>query len=458
MSLFSKILFHTKGNFLRSVITIAIPITLQSIMFSSRGLVDLLMIGKLGEVEIATIGVAARATFITTVVLIGVTTGGSLLTAQYWGAGDENGVRESTALTWLVSMLFAALIATFFILFPNQVMLLTTSSEKVKALGSQYLSVTAVNMFAIACIASMSVGLRTIHQPSISTFFSGIGILSNIFLNWIFILGNFGVQPMGVEGAAIATVFSGIIEVLTLYGYLYAKKHLLAFRVYDITQAIEWKKIIRFLKLSLPTTFNFFVWAAGLFAYHAIMGRSSIQGLIALSVMIPIESISLTLLIGMSNAAAVLVGNQLGAKNYDVIYYQALGLTALNLMLGIIVSITLYLLHIPILNLFSALTTETRALAEKFIIILSLGIVLRSIPMIVIIGILRAGGDVKFCLYQDLIVQWLVSIPLSAFSATVLNLPPEWIYLLFLTEEIIKWTGSLHRMKSKRWMQNLIEN
>jgi len=160
----------------------------------------------------------------------------------------------------------------------------------------------------------------------------------------------------------------------------------------------------------------------------------------------------------MSNAAAVLVGNQLGAKQYDAVYYQALGLTIISLLVGVVVAAALYVVQIPILNSFTALTDETRALSEEFIVILSLGIILRSIPMTVIVGVLRAGGDVKFCLYQDLVAQWLIGIPLAAFCAIVLGAKPEAIYLLFLVEELIKWGGSLYRMKSKKWMRNLIEN
>ena len=91
-------------------------------------------------------------------------------------------------------------------------------------------------------------------------------------------------------------------------------------------------------------------------------------------------------------------------------------------------------------------------------VILCFGIILRSIPMMVIVGVLRAGGDVKFCLYQDLIAQWLIGIPLAAFAAIGLRWEPEWVFLLFLTEEVIKWGGSLYRMKTQRWMKNLIEN
>ncbi|WP_420835070.1 MATE family efflux transporter [Vibrio galatheae] len=434
------------------------PITLQSIMFSSRSLVDVLMLGQLGEAEIAAVGVAARATFVTTIMLVGVTTGGALLTAQYWGAADRKGVRESTALTWLVCTAFAALTAILFILFPSQIMGFATNDPQVVQLGADYLVITSVTMFAVACVASMSVGLRAMHKPGISTFFSGIGIVSNVFLNWALIFGHLGLPALGIKGAAIATVLSGAIEVACLFGYLYAKQHLLAFSWQDIRNVVVWTRVSKFLRLSLPTTFNFLAWAGGLFVYHAIMGQSGVQGLAALSVMTPVESIALALLIGMSNAAAVLVGNQIGAKKYDEVYYQAIGVTVLSLLVGFVVAALLYVVQGLVLDAFSALTPETRALSEKFMLVLSLGIVLRSIPMMTIVGVLRAGGDVKFCLYQDLVAQWLIGIPLAAFAAIGLGWEPEWIYLLFLTEEGIKWFASLYRMKTRKWIRNLIEN
>lgn len=458
MTILSNVLTHTRGDFIRRLIAIAMPITLQSIMFSSRSLVDVLMLGQLGEAEIAAVGVAARATFVTTIMLVGVTTGGALLTAQYWGAGDRKGVRESTALTWLVCTAFAALTALLFILFPSQIMGLATNDPEVNRLGSEYLVITSVTMFAVSCVASMSVGLRAMHKPGVSTFFSGIGILSNVFLNWVLIFGKFGLPAMGIKGAAIATVLSGAIEVACLFGYLWAKKHLLAFGFEDIRQVIVWARVAKFLRLSLPTTFNFLAWAGGLFAYHAIMGQSGVQGLAALSVMTPVESIALALLIGMSNAAAVLVGNQIGAKNYEQVFYQAIGVTMLSLLVGILVAVLLFFVQGAVLDGFSALSAETRQLAEKFMLVLSVGIVLRSIPMMTIVGVLRAGGDVKFCLYQDLVAQWLIGIPLAAFAAIGLGWPPEWIYLLFLTEEVIKWFGSLYRMNTRKWIRNLIEN
>ncbi|CAQ79707.1 MATE family efflux transporter [Aliivibrio salmonicida] len=458
MSVFlSNVIAHTRGDFLKRLILIAIPIALQNIMFSSRGLVDVLMLGQLGEAEIAAVGVASRATFVTTIMLVGVTTGGALLTAQYWGAQNREGVRQSTALTWMVSMAMATIAVALFLFMPHQIMSLATDSQEVIDLGADYLLITALTMYVVSCGSSMAVGLRSIHQPGVSTFFSGIGIVANVFFNWVLIFGHLGAPAMGIKGAAWATLISGVIEIVFLYGYLYRKSHLLSFGFDDIKAVINWPKIAKFLSLSLPTTFNFLVWAAGIFTYHAIMGQSGVQGLAALSVISPIESIALSFLIGAAGAASVLIGNQLGAKKYEAVYYQGWGVLALSVATSVVIALFVMLFQHQILDMFPALSDETRMIAEKFMAILAVIIVIRSVPLTAIVGILRAGGDVKFCLYQDIVSQWLIGIPVATIGALFLGLAPEYVYALFVVEEIVKWFGSIHRMRSKKWIRNLVD-
>lgn len=453
----SNVVLHTRGEFLKRLLMIAIPIALQNIMFSSRGLVDVLMLGQLGEADIAAVGVASRATFVTTIMLVGVTTGGALLTAQYWGAQNKEGVRQSTALTWMVSMAMATIPVALFFLIPEQIMSLATGSQEVIDLGADYLFITALTMYVVSCGSSMAVGLRSIHQPGVSTFFSGIGIVSNVFFNWVLIFGNLGAPAMGIKGAALATLISGVIEIVFLYSYLYSRSHLLSFGIEEIKAVLNWPKISKFLSLSLPTTFNFLVWSAGIFTYHAIMGQSGVQGLAALSVISPIESIALSFLIGGAGAASVLIGNQLGAKKYEAVYYQSWGVLGLSVATSMVIALFVMVFQHQILDMFPALTNETRTIAEKFMAILAIIIVIRSVPLTAIVGVLRAGGDVKYCLYQDIVSQWFIGIPIAAVGALVLGFPPEYVYALFVVEEIVKWFGSIYRMKSKKWIKNLVD-
>lgn len=432
---------------------IALPIALQNVLYSSRGLIDVVMLGHLGEFELAAIGVSARAIFVTSIMLVGTTTAGALITAQHWGAKNHTAVRENTALTWVVSSILASFSAVMFLLYSRQIMAITTDNETIIELGHQYLFITAPSMLCVAFITTMLFGLRAMHKPGISTFFSGIGILLYVFLNWVLIFGRLGFPELGFKGAAIATLLSGVAEFALLYAYIYYKKYAVTFHVRDIVRCLKLDRIMHFLKISVPTTLNFLVWAGGLFACHAIMGQTGVLGLVAMSVITPIESFALSVVIGLSSAAGILLGNQLGAGKYKSSLIYAKGAMVFNIACACIVSVVIFITQDLILSLFPALTAESLAMSQHFVLILCFGIILRSIPMMAVTGILRAGGDVKFCLYQDIIAQWLITIPISAFVAINLGLEAYWIFLLFLLGELIKCIASTIRIGSRKWVQ-----
>ncbi|SMY15381.1 Multidrug resistance protein NorM [Photobacterium aquimaris] len=444
-------------EFLKRLTFIALPIILQSILFSSKGLIDILMLSQLSEVDIAAMGIAAKALFVTTILLSGIATGGGILSAQYWGVRNENGIKQSTALSLFATVSFAALFCFIFFFYPHLIMGIATSSDAIIERGSEYLTIVGISLFSSAIIVSFTASFRSIAQPKISTFFSACGIVCNIFLNWVLIFGHLGAPALGIKGAAIATLISGIIEVLLLWCYLFITQHLLKLNIKDFNILFSFSKLKLFSSLSLPTTCNFLLWSIGIFSYHALMGATSVEGLAALSVLTPIESISLSFLVGIANASAVIIGNELGAKRYQTAYYQAMLLTIIAIFITSLVAIILFLSRYHLVMLFSALTLETRALAITFIEILSIGIVLRSLPTTLVVGVLRAGGDVKFCLYQDLLTQWAFGIPLAIIGVFVFHLPPQWIYMLFFAETLFKWGACIYRFKSKKWLNTLID-
>lgn len=185
------------------------------------------------------------------------------------------------------------------------------------------------------------------------------------------------------------------------------------------------------------------------------MGRVSNEGVTALAVISPIETISLSLLVGVANASAVIIGNQLGAKQYDNVYHNAKILVIFAITLMVCVACMLYLFREPLLSIFTTLSVETHATSMSFMTVLCIGIVLRSLPTTLVVGVLRAGGDVKFCLYQDLCTQWLFGIPLTAFAAFVLNWSIEFIYACFFLETLFKWFACIYRLQSYKWIKNL---
>lgn len=295
------------------------------------------------------------------------------------------------------------------------------------------------------------------HQAALSTWFSGLGIVLNVAFNWLLIFGHFGFPELGLKGAAIATVISSLLEVAAISLFLKLKAHPLRFGLQELKNALQWQFIRPFFSLSMPTTINFLAWSGGLFAYTAIMGQTGEAGLVVLSVITPIEAFSLSFLTGIANASAVIVGNQLGANKPDLAYAQAKGFTVIAIGVTLLVSVSLWFMQSSVLDLFTALSAETRQMAEQFYLILCVGILLRSLPTLMIVGVLRAGGDVKFCLYQDLSTQWLFGIPLAALGAMVFGFTAPVVFAMFFLETLFKWGACLYRFRSRKWMNCLIK-
>ncbi|GLQ73958.1 hypothetical protein GCM10007932_33180 [Vibrio penaeicida] len=152
---------------LKSALMIAIPVTLQTLFFSSKGLIDLMMIGQLSEENIAAMGVGSRALFVATILLSGVTAGGAMLVAQFHGARKEKRISQSTALTWLMTSLFAIAPMLLFATYGADIVGLSSGDDIVRHLGHQYLTITGISLLFIAYSTSIAAALRSTHQATL---------------------------------------------------------------------------------------------------------------------------------------------------------------------------------------------------------------------------------------------------------------------------------------------------
>ncbi|PKG37733.1 MATE family efflux transporter [Psychromonas sp. Urea-02u-13] len=444
-------------KFIKQLILIAFPISLQVLLFSSRNLVDIMMLGQLGDTEVAAIGVAGRVSYIAILLFIGVATGGGILLAQYWGKKELNGLKQTFSLTLMCSLFIGALIAFSFYFFPHSIMGISTEANDVIERGAGYLKITSLAMLFSAIGVIYAAGLRSINQAGISTFFSCIGVALNIVLNYILIFGHFGFAAMGIEGAAIATLISCSVEISLLLLYIYIKNNILALRPSDVFHSFQRSELFKLIKLSAPVTINMLIYSAGLFFYSVIFGHINTQALASLTVMIPVESMATALLIGVATATSVVLGNEIGSGDTERTYQHAWLATMLSLFVGVITAATMLLLSPYVFRLFSGLDEETLAISQSFYNLLALGVVIRSLPLSMIIGVLRSGGDNKFCLYQDVFAQWVIGIPLVTVLAFYTEVSLAIVYLAIFSEEIIKVVLSTWRIQSKVWIKSLID-
>jgi Na+-driven multidrug efflux pump len=212
-----------------------------------------------------------------------------------------------------------------------------------------------------------------------------------------------------------------------------------------------------FVRVTFPVILNEGIWSLGVTVFPIVYARMGTDIIAAVNIASTIEKIPIVFFYGMASACAIMVGNQLGAGSYDNAYYYSKKIMGWGVYLGIVASILLVTGSGPMLSIFK-LTPSSHDLAFKILLIVAIMMVVKILNMIIIVGVLRSGGDTKFSLIIDTAGVWFIAIPLAVLGGLVWSLPAYWVYLLISLDELFKLLMGLRRFVSRKWMNRLTEN
>ena len=303
-------------RFLKAVLTLAVPVALQNLLTNTGSMIDTMMIGSLGEETVGAVGLCAQFSSLLLSCYWGFLGGGILFLSQYWGAKDEDGINRSyglmTACMTAVGLLFGAL-AVFA---PEFIMSVYTDKEVFKEIGVRYFKIVGFAYPLQVFSMSMSGLLRSTERVRIPLIASICSVLSNIFLNWVFIFGKLGCPAMGVRGAALATVCAALVNVLVMFVLAKIKgfKYLFMFRAH-----LNWKKseISLFLKKCFPIVCNELGLGIAYLIINMVLGRQEMEAVSALAVFRTFEGLIIAFFTGFSSASSVMVGMRVGAGEHE---------------------------------------------------------------------------------------------------------------------------------------------
>lgn len=440
-------------KFLKAASSIAVPVTLQLILTTVTNMVDTMMIGTLGTATISAVGLANKFFYVFALLIFGVHSGTGLLMAQFFGNEDHYHIRKTFGIGLIINLtaafgyLFAARLA------PGTVMSIFTDSSEAISIGIRYLSIVCFCYPLFALTSLMSSFLRSTKQVRIPVIASSVSIVTNISLNYCLIFGKFGFPELGVEGAAIATVIARLAECTILAYFCFIRGTVLPGKISDF---FGWTKafLSNFASHSLPVIFNEMVWGLGTTLYFVAYGRLGDDAVAAITVSNTITDILTTTGNGLSSATCVLLGNELGAGHLEKADDYSEKLLVTGFTAGCILAVLMFLLRYPVLSLFSV-TDEVRRLAASCIAVFTSILPCIFMNLIIIVGVLRAGGDTRMCFIIDTAGVWLWAVPMAFLGCLVWKLPIYAVYALVLTEEIIKTATGLLRYRQKVWLRNL---
>lgn len=447
---------HRDRSFYKTMISLALPIVIQNMISSSLNMVDTVMIGKLGEAEIAAVGLANQYFFFYSLVIYGIASSSGIFMAQFYGKQDTVNIHKVLGLGLMIGGAIALLFTGITYLFPQSIMNIFTKEADVSSLGVEYLSIIAFTFLLFSINAVYASALRCTRQPKLPMASSVAALIANTILNYILIFGHLGFKPMGVKGAAIATLISRIIEVSMTLGMVYLGKNTLAAKAKNLIH-IPRELIERFVKSAVHIVLNDGLWGLGVTVCTIAYARTGKQSMAAVQIANTVQNIFFVLIGGLASATAIMIGNKIGEGTEETAYKYAVKSLKLALVLGFVHGLLL-LLVAPFIAHWFNVSQDTYVITVNVLRVMAFVIFAKFFNFVMSIGVLRSGGDTKFIMILELLTIWVIAVPVAFIGALVLKLPIHWVVLLVALEEVIKIFVEVPRVLSKKWLNNLIES
>ncbi|MGL4571055.1 MAG: MATE family efflux transporter [Clostridium sp.] len=441
-------------KFIKTMITLALPITLQSFITSSLNLVDNLMIGKLGEDAIASVGLANQYFFIFMLTLTGINAGASVFMAQYWGKRDEKKIKSVLGLDISVGFIATIIFGIGALFFAEPIMGILSNDPRVIELGGEYLRIVSVSYIFTNFTMAFSSALRSTEQPKLPMYASLIGVLSNAFLNWLFIFGNLGMPKMGVGGAALATTIARGIEMAFIVLAVYVKKNRVAA---NLKEMFSFDKIFmkKYFKTATPTIINELVWSFGMTAFSIAYAQIGTSAVATMQIATTINNMFMVLCIGLATAASIMVGNKIGADEDDVAVDYSKKIGMLSPIIGLLIGLAIFSSARLIVAPFNV-TAQTYQDTLNVLYIMAIFCPIRFFNVVMIVGVFRGGGDTTYSMLVQAGTVWGFAVPIAFIGATALGLPITTVYFLICLEEVVKIVFEFSRLKSGKWVKALV--
>ena len=443
----------TKDHFFKAVCTLAIPVALQSMLQSSFSMVDQIMIGQLGEINVAGVGLAGKFASIYSVVISAIGAVAGIMIAQYLGQKNRSEVRRSFFTNLLLGAGIAGMFMVICTLFPNQIMGAYTKDVQTRQAAAEYLMLVSGTFVPMAGATLLSTLFRCLEKPRLPLYASILSALLNTGLNYIMIFGKLGISPMGVRGAAFATVISQCANFLLMLLMLSKNGFLLKSNEGEPTATLRmnWGQ---YWSMLLPLLVCEVVWSLGENVYAAIYGHMSTDASAAMTLTNPIQGLVIGALCGLSQAASVIIGKHLGSGENEEAYWSAKKLMLYGAIGSALLSVIVMIAskaYVGIYQVDNAVKTMTMQILFAYAIVVPF----KVLNMILGGGIIRSGGRTKYVMFIDMVGTWCFGVPLGLLSAFVWKLSIPYVYFLLSLEECIRFGISLIVFRRRKWMNQL---
>lgn len=454
---------NSKNDIYKKALKLAVPMMIQNGITNAVGLVDNLMVGSLGTESMTAVSIAGQLLFVFSLAVFGGLSGPGIYGAQYYGQGNEEGVKNIFRLKWWVAMsITLAGIATF-ILFGNNLIQLYLNGEGSDIdpmltlnLGHEYLMIMLIGLIPFVITQIYAGSLRETGE-SVKPMVAGIcSVIVDICFNYLLIYGKCGFPRLGVKGAAIATVIARLVEFTVMIGWahLSVKKHTFLKKVY-CTMGVPLQVAKTVLIKGMPIFLNEFLWAGGMAMMTQSFSTRGLALVAGMNISNAICNLLNVVFIAMGNAVGILTGQMLGASQYERAKKDSVRLMWFTgaMCMGLTVVLVAISGYFPLLY---DTSEEVRTYGKNFIIITALFFPVQGY-LNALYFTLRSGGKTIITFLFDSVYTWVIAVPIAF---VLCRFSPLSVYLIFgivQSADFIKLLIGYVLIQKGIWITNLVE-
>ena len=450
--------------FYRRVFQIAIPIIIQNGITNFVSLLDNIMIGQVGTVQMSGVAIVNQLMFVFNLCIFGATSGAGIFTAQFYGSHDNEGVRYTFRLKMLIGIVLSALGIGAFCLAGSPLIQLylkgdgnTADAASTLAYGLDYLKVMLWGLVPFALSNAYSGTLRETNQTLVPMLAGVVAVFVNLVLNYILIFGHFGAPTMGVRGAAIATVISRYVELAIVAGWTHLHSVdnpfiVGAYRSLRIPAALTRQITVK----GMPLLINEALWSVGMATINQCYSTRGLDVVAATNISSTLNNLSSIVYLAMGNVVGIIVGQQLGS-GADRKTVQD---TDRKLIFTSVVSCLLFgclmAAFSGVFPLFYNTTQDVRNLATKLICIMAIIMPFHAYAHATYFT-LRSGGQTMVTFLFDSCFVWVCSVPLAFCLSRFTGLPIVPLFAVCQSCELLKCLLGAYMLRKGTWIQNLVQ-
>lgn len=439
--------FMNNKSIRNELIRLTWPLFIQTLFFMVIGMVDTLMLSWYSDNAVAAVGVSNQVLEFVEILFMVISTGTSILCAQYKGAEDEKNVGVVASVSLLFNAVVGIIFGIVLVVFARSILQMMNVPNDIMSYAVQYLVIVGAGLIFQALLNTMGAIVMSTGYTKIAMRISIAVNIINIIGNYILIFGAFGLPAMGVRGAALSTTLSK--AVMTVFSFVYL--------IVKINKNISFKALIPFpfdmlnkiLKIGVPS-------AGESLAYNisqlVITSFVSIMGSVALTARVYIGNItmfSIAFSSAIGQGTSILVGNKIGADKRDDAYDACMYSLKAGIIISLIVASLCAVFSRPLVGIFTK-NNEILTVGAA-VLIADIFVEIGRVFNLVIINSLKAAGDVKFPVFWGVISMWGVSVVLSYVLGIKMSMALLGVWIACGADEWLRGIIMLVRWKKGKW-------